>query len=659
MQPLICHQCQYRPSGPAEGRCPVCGDVWLVPLADHDRAPRDAFLGTELGGKYPILAFVGAGAMGAVYRSRQGALGRDVAVKVVLPGVVHGAAEARARFEQEAWGVAQLDHPAIVTVYDYGIELDGTAFMVMQLLDGQELHDVLRQGGLTARELVQMAIFVLDALHHAHSRGMVHRDIKPGNIMVLGEGAGGDLACPVRVLDFGMVKLQGTNRQAYRTRTGMVGGTPPYMSPEQLGGLQVDGRTDVYSLSLVLWEGLVGRRPFTARSLEELLLQRVRGEAPNLPPLPHVSPELANVVMAGLRRDRDQRFASAQEMARALAGVELGPWADIPLPPFDGSRGAGGPPETTAPLAGSVGVGETTEERGGRTPTEIDIAGTPEGLRVGSLDRGDLIPPGPTMPTPLPLVPAPMDAGPPGGPGATDPSYVPPRHPPANTPLPHTVGVDLDSTQRTAATNPTGGPQQPWPGPGETDRGADAPLQPGRVPAGTDISPPPPEAFVPPPPAPPPPFPTQRSRPTTPPPAPSGSMRGAAPTPPPQPPSLGDLPTEALRLEEYETIRLTVRPEDQARVGTPGASPPSPLGGSLPHEDALHLAATMRMPAEPRPADWGTAGAIGTGEVPRRMSTGEEEALRPWWQQPSTLVAAIGVLLLLIGVVLLVLALTD
>src|SRR6267143_2557996 len=219
--------------------------------------------GTRLG-TYDITGLLGAGGMGEVYRARDTRLSREVAVKV-LPEAVASSPDRLARFELEARTVAGLNHPNIVTLHSIEEE-DGVRFITMELVEGKCLDRVITAGGLPLARILDLSIPLADALVVAHERGVVHRDLKPGNVMVTREGR-------VKVLDFGLAKVagaKGSAETATLTATaeapfsgaGQVSGTVPYMAPEQIRGETLDVRTDLFALGVILYELATGRRPF-------------------------------------------------------------------------------------------------------------------------------------------------------------------------------------------------------------------------------------------------------------------------------------------------------------------------------------------------------------------------------------------------------------
>lgn len=282
-------------------------------------------------GPYRILAPLGAGGMGEVYRARDVQLRREVAIKV-LPDRTSGSDEAVARFEREARAVAALSHPNIVAVHSLGSDGE-LRYLVMELLEGETLHERLRRGPLPAALAAETAARVADALAAAHARGVIHRDVKPSNVFLTKDGA-------VKVLDFGLARavetsLSDDSPTEVRTRTGVTLGTLGYMSPEQLSGEEVDSRSDVFSLGCVLHEMLTGAGPFRRSSPTATAAATLSEAAPPLGP--DVPPDLARVVSRCLEKDREARYHSARDLALDLRAPAAGSAAGSPA----GSPSAG------------------------------------------------------------------------------------------------------------------------------------------------------------------------------------------------------------------------------------------------------------------------------------------------------------------------------
>ncbi len=282
-------------------------------------------------GPYEILDPIGEGGMGAVYRARDPRLGRDVAIKVLRaegmadpdPSRGSGSSRAtsrddrRARFQQEARAVSALNHPNIVTVHDIGTEGD-VAYLVMELVDGQPLDQLLPPGGMRLSEVLRIGAQVADACARAHANQIVHRDLKPANVMLQRDGR-------VKVLDFGLAKLfeapgaDNARTMVTRTMAGTILGTAAYMSPEQAEGKPLDGRSDIFSFGVMLYELCTGKRPFQGDSHASVLAEVLKQEPP--PPgdlRADLPPELGRLIMRCLRKDPERRVQSMADLKVAL-----------------------------------------------------------------------------------------------------------------------------------------------------------------------------------------------------------------------------------------------------------------------------------------------------------------------------------------------------
>jgi serine/threonine protein kinase/tetratricopeptide (TPR) repeat protein len=273
-------------------------------------------------GAYQLVAAIGAGGMGEVYRATDTKLGRDVALKV-LPAEMASSPERLKRFRREAKALAALDHPGVVTVYSVE-EAGGVHFLTMQLVEGQPLDRLIPEGGLPLEKLVEIASALADALAAAHEKGIVHRDLKPANVMITKDGR-------VKVLDFGLAKMaaplagEGSGSELptdVQTREGVVVGTLPYMSPEQLSGRALDHRTDVFSLGVLLYEMATGRRPFEGRSSAEVVSAILRDTPRPLRQRRFGLPEkLERIVERRLAKDARDRPASARDVRDELEAL--------------------------------------------------------------------------------------------------------------------------------------------------------------------------------------------------------------------------------------------------------------------------------------------------------------------------------------------------
>lgn len=278
-------------------------------------APGNAIIGRVFSGRYEVLSQVARGGMAEVYRARDNLLGRPVALKILHPEFAIDQSFVE-RFRREAQAAANLNHPHIVAVYDWGTE-NGTYFMVLEYVEGQSLRDILRTDGpQPIRRVVEIAAETASALHFAHRHGVVHRDVKPGNILIT---TGGE----TKVTDFGIARA--ANVADGLTQTGAVIGTATYFSPEQAQGFSVDARTDVYSLGVVMYESLAGTAPFLGDSPMAVAYKHVR-EAP--PPLSRqrgdVPGDLEAIVGKCLQKSPDNRYQSAEDLRQDLARFAQG-----------------------------------------------------------------------------------------------------------------------------------------------------------------------------------------------------------------------------------------------------------------------------------------------------------------------------------------------
>lgn len=260
-------------------------------------------------GRYRIQAELGRGAMGVVYKAHDPVLDRTVALKTIaLDDTEQDREEYQARFFQEAKAAARLNHPSLITIYDFGEE-SALAYMAMELLNGSELSERMGQASMPISEAVAIAEQVAEGLAFAHDSGVIHRDIKPSNVMLLPRGR-------VKIMDFGIARLKVSD---IKTQLGMRLGTPKYMSPEQIGGSTLDHRTDIFSLGIVLYEMLTGVKLFKGDTLTQVMHNVANFEPP--PPSrinPEVPPLLDLVVKRAMEKKPSARYASAWEMVDDL-----------------------------------------------------------------------------------------------------------------------------------------------------------------------------------------------------------------------------------------------------------------------------------------------------------------------------------------------------
>jgi serine/threonine-protein kinase len=260
-------------------------------------------------GRYKITGELGRGAMGVVYKGEDPALDRTVALKtIILADDAAGRSEYHARFFQEAKAAGRLNHPQIITVYDFGEEGE-VAYMAMEFLKGTELRTRMKDGTISVPEAVHIAEKVAEGLGYAHEHGVVHRDIKPSNIMLLPHDQ-------VKIMDFGIARMRASDQ---KTSTGLVLGTPKYMSPEQVAGSPVDHRSDIFSLGVVLYEMLTHTKLFSGEDAPQIFHNVVNFQPPAPSRVnPEVPPMLDFVVERALKKDPAVRYQDAFELAGDL-----------------------------------------------------------------------------------------------------------------------------------------------------------------------------------------------------------------------------------------------------------------------------------------------------------------------------------------------------
>ncbi len=272
-------------------------------------------------GNYHIKAKLGEGGMGAVYLGEHPLIGKRVAVKVLLEELA-AKEDIVSRFFNEAKAVNDIGHQNIVDIVDFGkVKNDhggDVVYFIMEFLDGESLAARLRRTGLSFNETMHVMAQCCSALTASHAKGIVHRDLKPENIYLCPRGTDKNF---VKILDFGIAKLTGDGGTSHKTRTGLVIGTPAYMSPEQCEGKGlIDHRSDIYSLGVLMYELLTGRVPFPGEGFGEILVAHLTKQ-PEPPSTlnPDIKPEVEAIVMRAIEKDRNRRFQSMQEFAEALA----------------------------------------------------------------------------------------------------------------------------------------------------------------------------------------------------------------------------------------------------------------------------------------------------------------------------------------------------
>ncbi len=316
--------------------CPTCGreypDNTKFCAADgatlRAKAASADLVGQVVADRYHILKKLGEGGMGAVYLGEHVKMGRKSAIKVMMASMANDP-DAVARFNREASNAARISHPNVCQIFDFGETSDGLIYLAMEFIEGKSLKDLVEhEGAIPAVRAANIIRQSADALQAAHDLGIVHRDIKPDNIMIVQGRDGSDV---VKVVDFGIARAVGGDEPGQKvTKTGLVVGTPEYMSPEQLSGDKLDGRSDIYSLGLVFYRMLTGTLPFQADSAQETMIKRLTDD-----PLPlaearddiEFPPKLQLVMNTALARSAAERYQSAAEFGRdsmdAVAGMAM------------------------------------------------------------------------------------------------------------------------------------------------------------------------------------------------------------------------------------------------------------------------------------------------------------------------------------------------
>ncbi|HEY3279016.1 MAG TPA: serine/threonine-protein kinase [Gemmatimonadales bacterium] len=369
--------------------CPVCSteypdDVKFCPNDGQTlraSAPASDLVGQVVADRYHVIKKLGEGGMGQVYLAEHVKMGRRSAIKVMNPAMVHDP-DAVARFNREAANASRITHPHVCAIYDFGETPDGIIYLAMEFIEGEPLTDLLeREGALGVPRAVQIFGQVADALQAAHDLGIVHRDLKPDNIMLARRKDGGDV---VKVVDFGIAKAVGGDESGQKvTKTGLVVGTPEFMSPEQLSGDKLDGRSDLYSLALVLYRTLTGKLPFEASTVQETMIKRLTDDPAKLaetrPDLNFPS-GLQGVLDTALARSPVDRYQTVAKFAADVASVT--------------GVGRGGhtaaAPQTRSDLDGATQLLDTAATkqmaaRRGTPPTTPGVAGAPPKAKKRSL----------------------------------------------------------------------------------------------------------------------------------------------------------------------------------------------------------------------------------------------------------------------------------
>lgn len=354
--------------------CPICGTRYGHAAAFCQRdgaqlspeAPPDPFVGKVILGQFRIEEAIGVGGMGTVYRAHQMTLGRDVAVKILHPELTSNPDAVR-RFHREARVATKLEHPNLVQVFLFGEMPQGEGlYLVMEYLEGRSLTEVLREeGALRVPRALHIALQICDAVGAAHAQGVVHRDVKPENVMLVRRHGDPDF---VKVLDFGIARML-WDEQTALTQSGVIFGTARYISPEGASGEHTDARSDVYSIGVLIYQLLTGVTPFEAPSPVAMLMKHVNDPPPPLRTMGEgrrVPQPVADVVMRALAKRPDRRYADAGDLAAALRAA-----AEASAVALPGPRGSWVPHTSLPPAAVSPTSMSTT------APAEVHVPGLP------------------------------------------------------------------------------------------------------------------------------------------------------------------------------------------------------------------------------------------------------------------------------------------
>jgi|GEM_PF-1645060 len=292
-----------------------------VTLKAVDQPESDPLIGAVIADRYRITSCIGKGGMGAVYKAEHQTLQKPVAIKVLQQSLATNES-AKQRFFIEAKAASQLNHPHLACVHDYGVCPDGSPYLVMDYVAGQSLSQILKsEDKLAPDRALKLFIQICEGLSAAHKNGVIHRDLKPSNIVI--EGTPDNES--VKIIDFGIAKITAGSEtpQVDVTRTGEIVGTPMYMSPEQLLGHKVDGRTDMYSLGCIMYETLSGKPPFMGESAMEMAMKHIHDAAPTIEASPGTT-HIASAIARCLQKDPTDRYESMDEVTNSLKGIAYG-----------------------------------------------------------------------------------------------------------------------------------------------------------------------------------------------------------------------------------------------------------------------------------------------------------------------------------------------
>jgi len=347
--------------------CPFCGGK----LASQQEKPQDPLVGRVIADKYAVKKWLASGAMGRIYLAEHKALGKQVVLKVLHRHLLVEEDQVK-RFHREAKAASRLNHPNAISMLDFGQTEDGLFYIAMEYLPGRDLCRILaEEGRLSPERTIRIVEQILEALEEAHGVGVVHRDLKPENVMIEDLRTRQDF---VKVLDFGIAKIRDTTGEggisSFKTATGMVFGTPEYMSPEQIRGDELDGRSDLYSLGILMYQMLSGVLPFEGESVLEVATAHLQQPPPPLQKkVPNLPAPIVAFVERLLQKKREDRFPSAGEARKAIQEL----WGSLrarPVAPVD-------PSELRTVLVSSASEGASHAPPGHRPPAHAPVPEVP------------------------------------------------------------------------------------------------------------------------------------------------------------------------------------------------------------------------------------------------------------------------------------------
>ena len=400
--------------------CPQCGTEYETGdrFCAKDGAPLrpkvsgDPMIGRVIADRYLILARLGEGGMGRVYVAEHVKMNRQCAIKVMSASLMNDA-ESTTRFAREASNAARILHPNVAAVFDYG-EAEKTVYLVMEYIDGESLSTLLaREGALDPRRAIDIARQIADGLTAAHELGIVHRDLKPDNVIVATKRDGREIA---KVVDFGIAKAVSDSPQDALTRSGLVIGTPEYMSPEQLLGDPVDARADIYALGCMLYQMLTGVQPFDAVTREQMIRRRLNEPPPHVQQtIPEIPRRLDTLIAHMLARSPSERLASAAAVSAALdPALALVGWVAASTPrPMPSARAPRHAPTVMRPSLDPAGTLATIQIPNQKTSSKRMVLAASAGsvavlagLIAWSMRSGDSAAATPSAPAPVAVAPA-------------------------------------------------------------------------------------------------------------------------------------------------------------------------------------------------------------------------------------------------------------